>query len=85
MQGIKNNSYDFLSNINITQIKNSENGSGFTHYENKLTKTLDQPIFSKFYKIFSKCSQNQLNIGKFLHQKGVKHYVLTNGNQITPI
>ena len=51
-----------------------------------LPKTLDQMIFCKLYTLnlskFTKCLVNVLKFTKYsvnsYHQKGVKHYVLTN-------
>ena len=55
------------------------------HYENKLTKN----IRTNWYLIFTKYLVNILKFTKYLvnsyHQRDVKHYVLTNWYQMTPI
>ena len=63
------------------------------HYENKLTKNIRPTdilqIYTTLWRKFTKYLVNVLKFTKYLvnfyHQKGVKHYVLTNWNQITPI
>ena len=57
------------------------------HYENKLIpKTLYQQIYTKYFEDDLKFTKYLVNVHKLsYHQKGVKHYILTNWNQITPI
>ena len=56
------------------------------HYENKLTKNIRPTDILQIY------TEYLVNVHKFTkylvnsyHQKGVKHYALTNWNQIKPI
>ena len=66
------------------------------HYEKKLTKNIRPTdvlqIYTKHLVNVLKFTKYLVNVHKFTkylvnsyHQKGAKHYVLTNWNQITPI
>ena len=67
----------------IIQISNAK------HYENKVTKNIRPTDILQILNKLTKYLVNVLKFTKYLvnsyHQKGVKHYVLTNWYQMTTI